>query len=321
MDPSTTLEDGKYCFSSFDFFQQDCSLQGSGDTILYGDLHLGSKKTKISNSLIQCPLVCAQKGGSLTLENCILEGSSLLFQDVNLRMDSCIVNLTSDDDYFSALQLLNSKARIKNSSFICNFAASSATLFKFISSKAHLQGVKTVLSFSDPVPFVLYSDAVGSVLRVEDSSLYSTEPFSCSLYKGIRSQFHLADFNVQSGSHVEMVGSDIKEGETKFSNVYFGKEEVFFVDDNAEHVEGNYLDYFNKFSHTLPSGKNKLILDTRSAPVIIDLPEDREGEDIFIENPYSGLVLLRDTRNGKETKTRRSNLCMKCLNGKWKRVK
>ncbi|SPN79398.1 Hypothetical protein BRZCDTV_316 [Brazilian cedratvirus IHUMI] len=314
-----TLQDAKYCLSSFDFSKRDCSLQGSENTVLYGDLHLGSGKTRISNSTLQCSLVCAQEGGSLILDNCLLEGNSLLFQDVNLKLDSCIVNLTSDEDYFSALELLNSKARIKNTSFVCHFAASSATLFKFISSQAQLQGVKTVLGFSDPVPFILYADAIASHVRIQDSSLYSSEPFSCSLYKGIRSQFHLINFNVQSGSHVEMTGSDIKEGDTKFSNVYFGKEEVFFVDDNAEYVEGNYQDYFNKFSHSLPSGKNKLILDTRSAPVIIDLPEDRE--EIFVENPYSGLVLLRDNKRGREIKTRKEKLTMKCLNGKWKRVK
>nr|WIL04658.1 hypothetical protein Cduv_178 [Cedratvirus duvanny] len=314
-----TLEDAKYCLSSFNFSERDCSLQGSENTLLYGDMHLGSKKTKISNSLLQCPLVCAEKGGSLILENCTLEGSSLLFQDVNLTLDSCIVNLASDEDYFCALQLLNSKALIKNSSFICNFSASSATLFKFISSKANLEKIKTVLSFNDPVPFVLYADAINSLVQVEESSLYSTEPFSCSLYKGIRSQFYLSNFNVQSGSHVEMVGSDIKEGNTKFNNVYFGEEKVFFVDDNAEYAEGDYIDYFNKFSHSLPLGKNKFIVDTRSAPVILDLPEDREGEDIFIENPYSGLVLLK--HHNKETKTKKNNLKMKCLNGKWKRVK
>ena len=321
MASSLTLQDGRHCLSSFDFYKGDCSLLGSEGTILYGELNLGSKDAKISNSILECSLVSAQEGGSLTLENCILEASSLFLHNVKLGLNSCIVNLTSDDDYFCALQLLNSKARIKNTSFTCKFTASSSTLFKFISSKVHMRGVKTILSFSDPVPFVLYSDCVNSLVRVEESSLYSTEPFSCSLYKGIRSEYYLSNFNVQSGSHVEMVGSDIKQGNTQFDNVYFGKEKVFFVDDNAEYVEGNYLDYFNKFSHGLPPGKNKFVLDTRSAPVIIDLPEDREGEEVFIENPYSSLVLIRDTINGKETKTRKEKLTMKCLNGRWKRVK
>ncbi|AHH01961.1 hypothetical protein pv_395 [Pithovirus sibericum] len=213
----------------------------------------------------------------------------------------------------------------------------------------------------NPLHFI-FIDLVGDNRAVVESSSLSikTNNVQLQLAKGLMSTIRFSDFTVESGrdltvsnlsldsqarvtfEKVRLNGDEVsvgkkhpKKGKSNWGDNHPRKEgyserEDFkrvdwkeeLVDPKKREISGRYKDYLNSFSHELDD-EEEILADTRSAPVIIDLPFQK-GREITIHKIHHGShpIFLYDIKHKRKFSIRGEEACvtkLKCHSKGWKK--
>lgn len=215
----------------------------------------------------------------------------------------------------------------------------------------------------NPLHFIFIDLVGDNRAVVESSSLsIKTNNVQLQLAKGLMSTIRFSGFTVESGhdltmsnlsldsqarvtfEKVKLNGDEVSVGkkhsrksksewngdrqreDINYDGCPYNKKRVDWkeelVDPKKREISGRYKDYLNSFSHELED-EEEIFADTRSAPVIIDLPFQK-GREITVHkiHPGSHPIFLYDVKHKRKFSIRGKDACVtkiKCHSKGWKK--
>jgi len=231
--------------------------------------------------------LCYLSGVSYELEDCVIRCEEpLLVCSSKLTMTNCAIDLNIKDEYATCLEFNSSEVSMTNCSISITYTAREVVLFKSVDSTANLSSSSICMS-SEEFSGLVFSEGINSNVKLASLRLFTT-PVSILFNKSIQSQLEANKIAVKSRGFIPFQEGD----NSNLCKITINGDNVL-----STTIAGTYRDYFNKIAHDITT--RKVVVDTREAPVILNLPSLAEKE-VTICNPYKGTVIIGDKRKKKE---------------------